>query len=125
MAKILSIEDNPELQELIAVTMRSEAHEVHQALDGLKGLEMAKAVIPDVVLLDMMMPQMNGLQVIRELKADPRLKDVPVIIMTAFYSDVEFLEQTLREAGAVEYLRKPIKLDDLLSTVRGALARRA
>lgn len=123
MATILSIEDNPELQELIAVTLRSAGHEVHRAEDGKKGYELAVKLKPDLILLDMMMPSLNGLQVITMLKSNPELKAVPVIVMTAFYSDVEFVEQTLRDAGAVEYLRKPIKIDDLQSCVRAVLAK--
>lgn len=124
MAKILSVEDNPELQEFIALALRSKGHEVHQAMDGQKGYEMALALKPDLILLDMMMPQLNGMQVIALAKANPELKNIPIVVMTAFYSDVEFLEQTMREAGAVEYLRKPLKIDDLISCVRSVLAKR-
>lgn len=125
MALILVIEDNPELQEFLKVALGTEGLEVVAALDGKEGLDAAAARKPDLIILDMMLPTMNGLQVIRALKADPALKAVPVIVTTAYYSDVEFLESALRSEGAVEYLRKPVKVDELLLAVKKNLAPRA
>jgi CheY-like chemotaxis protein len=123
MPRILVVEDNEELQELLKITLGGEGFEVHQALDGKEGLELAASIKPDVIVLDMMLPSMSGLQVIKKLQENPATKAIPIIVQTAFYSDVEFLEGALKAEGAVSYLRKPVKIDDFLAAVKSALPR--
>jgi CheY-like chemotaxis protein len=82
MSKILIVEDDPVMLRMYTRVFQYEGLEVLTADDGLKGLQAAKSVKPDIILLDVMMPQMSGLQVLDALKADPLTEAIPVIVFT-------------------------------------------
>ncbi len=121
MANILSIDDDPELQDLIHCALREHGHEVHWAFTGEEGCRKALALKPDIILLDMMLPTINGLEVLRRLKADETLRHIPVIVISAAYGVGPFTEESVKKLGAQCYLQKPVRFDDLASLIDCAL----
>ncbi|MFH1724786.1 MAG: response regulator transcription factor [Elusimicrobiota bacterium] len=124
MARILSVEDDGEFQQVLGFFLRREGYDVHYAFTGQEGYEKALSLRPDLILLDMMLPVMNGPEIIRRLKAQPETRDIPIIVMTAYYKNIEFLEKKVKPMGVLEYLRKPVEMKELRSLVRKALASR-
>ena len=102
--KILLVEDDPFLLSMYATKFELEGFEVVSADDGEKGLALALEAKPDIILLDILMPKMNGFEVLQELKADDRTRDIPVILLTNL-NQKEEVERAL-ELGAVDYLIK-------------------
>ena len=125
MARILSIDDDPDLQEIMAMALRARSHEVHHAFNGEEGCEKARAVSPDLIILDMMLPTLNGLEVLKILKDDPELQRIPVIVLSAFYGEGPFTERAMKELGAKEFLQKPVRLEDLSALIDCALKARS
>jgi len=113
---ILVVEDQPEIRKLICMTMDYDGFEVHEAENGDSGLRMVKALRPDIVLLDVMMPgQLDGIQVCERIRADPEIAHIPVVLLTARgqHSDLE----AGRRAGCDAYLTKPFSPLQLIETV--------
>jgi two-component system alkaline phosphatase synthesis response regulator PhoP len=108
---VLVIDDDAEFQELVEVCLHLTGFSVLQALNGPAGLEMAKKERPDVILLDTIMPEMDGLEVLSELKYDKKTEKIPVFMLTAktLVGDVEFAF----EVGADDYITKPVELRQL------------
>lgn len=104
MAKILIIEDDPLMSRMYQKIFSFENYEVEMAHDGVEGLEKARTIKPTLILLDIMMPKMNGLQVLAKLKTDPDTKSIPVVMLTnlAGTSDAE----SALTHGAVKYIIK-------------------
>ena len=113
--RILIIEDNPQNRYLAAFLLEHAGHEVHQAETGAQGLEMAKRLIPDLILLDIQLPEMDGHEVTRILKATPSLRDIPVVAVTS-YAMAGDREKCLA-AGAEGYIEKPIDPDTFAAEV--------
>ena len=122
---ILAVEDEEHIRNILKYNLKLDGFEVYVAENGRKGLELARQKIPGVILLDWMLPEMTGLEVLSELKKDVQTKDIPVFMLTAkaMASD---LEQALRE-GANDYITKPFdpaklgqmiksKLENLVTT---------
>jgi CheY-like chemotaxis protein len=120
--KILIIDDDEDLCVLAAhaLTMQRSDREVISALDGPSGIQRARAERPALIILDVMMPKMNGYEVCRCLKADPATSHIPVIMLTA--SSDPHLNQKAFEAGAVACLTKPYRPGTLVNCVDMALA---
>jgi CheY-like chemotaxis protein len=108
--KILIADDDPQILTMISQRLRRRGYEVAEAENGPKALEQARAVKPDVIVLDVLMPGMSGWEVARTLRHDPDLKDIPIIVLTA-------IGHTTNEATsplfADEYLDKPFEFSDL------------
>ncbi|MBI5881895.1 MAG: response regulator transcription factor [Elusimicrobia bacterium] len=121
MARILSIEDDPDLQQLVSLALQNEGYEVHYAFTGKEGYEKALLLNPDLILLDLMLPVLNGVEVLKLLMKNKTAKEIPVIVLTAYAQDANFVESSIRAMGAVEYLRKPVMIDDLVRHIRRAL----
>ena len=102
--KILLIEDDPFLLSMYATKFESENFEVITAEDGEKGLEIANNIIPDIILLDILLPKINGFEVLKELKRDKKTNKIPVILLTNL-SQRDEIEQGLSN-GAADYLIK-------------------
>ena len=115
MAKILLVEDNEMNRDMLSRRLIKRGFEVVMAVDGQKGLEMATSETPDIILLDMSLPIMDGWEVARHLKADDELKAIPVIALTA-HAMAGDREKTL-EAGCDEYDTKPIEFKRLLGKI--------
>lgn len=120
--KILVIDDHPETVRLIELTLRRHGYEVSGAGSGTEGLAVAESEPPDLVLLDVMMPDMDGHTVCRKMREDETLRDVPVIMFSA-RSQVRDKKQGF-EAGANDYLVKPTRPAELISRVEAMLTRR-
>lgn len=121
MPRILSIEDDPDFQHLISHALRSQGFEVHYAFSGPEGLEKALSLSPDLILLDMMLPGLNGVEVMRRLHKDKAARGLPVIVLTAYAADSNFMESEIKALGTVEYLRKPVPPDELVRAIRRLL----
>jgi len=118
MATVLVVDDTPDVASLMARFLERAGHDVAIAGDGLHGLRMARANPPDVILLDIMMPRMDGLEVLRHLKEDPELHLIPVILVTA-KSDQQDVVAGLN-AGAHDYVAKPFTREILVARVASA-----
>jgi len=119
--KILVVEDNEQNRVLMRQIFTHHGYEVLEATDGLTGLEMARVHMPDLVLLDIQMPVMNGYMVIRELRNTPELKKVKVIAVTSFAMKGD--REKALEAGFDEYVTKPINTRKFPELVKELLAR--
>ncbi|MBL8346973.1 MAG: response regulator [Rubrivivax sp.] len=121
MKRVLIVEDQSDIRKLIRMTLEFEAYEIHEASDGASGLRMARAVMPSIVLLDVMMPgEMDGLQVCQAIKADPKLRGVTVVLLTARGQARD--QEAGRAAGADEYLVKPFSPLQLIDTIERLMA---
>lgn len=121
MARILIAEDEPDIRELVAFTLRFAGHEVNTTANGEEALQVAAQTVPDLVLMDVRMPRMTGYDACRAMKADPSLRDIPVVFLSAKGQDAEI--QTGLDAGAEEYLLKPFAPDQLVERVRNILSK--
>jgi CheY-like chemotaxis protein len=125
MAKILVVEDDPLMSRMYQKIFSFEGYEVELAHDGQEGLEKAKTVKPTIILLDIMMPKLNGLQVLEQLKADPNTKTIPVIMLTNL-AGTQDAEAALAK-GAVKYIIKseyePKQVADMVKEVLAGYTR--
>lgn len=119
MARILVAEDDSDIARLIQFQLKFHGHEVILAGDGAEALRLARAEQPDVMLVDWMMPRMDGLQAVTIAKADAELRQIPVILMTA-RAQARDIEAGI-SAGAAAYLVKPFPLEHLISAIQGVL----
>jgi DNA-binding response OmpR family regulator len=115
--KILFVEDEPSLQKAVSEVFIQEGFEVLSAPDGEEGLKITKEENPDLILLDLILPKKDGFEVLKELKADEKLKDIPVIVLTNL-EGIGDVEKAL-SLGAKTYLVKAnYELEDLLKMVK-------
>ena len=114
--QILCIEDEPEMIDLIRLILGRRGFEVEGAAGGEEGLEKMREKIPDLVLLDLMMPDMDGWEVYQQMKADEKTKDIPVIVVTAKAQSIDKV-LGLHIAKVDDYIAKPFSPQDLLSSV--------
>ena len=121
MARILIAEDEPDIRELVAFTLRFAGHEVVATANGEEAVQKAGQMIPDIILMDVRMPRMTGYDACRLMKADPILKDIPVVFLSAKGQDSEI--QTGMAVGAEDYLLKPFAPDQLTERVKTILAK--
>jgi DNA-binding response OmpR family regulator len=112
---VLVVDDDPVILRLLEVNFEMEGFVVHTATDGLEGLERAKASPPDVIVSDVMMPRMNGLELVRGLKADPTTASIPVILLSAKAQASDVRDGM--DAGADDYVTKPFEPLDLVDRV--------
>jgi DNA-binding response OmpR family regulator len=119
MAKILIAEDDAVARDLLEHVLRQEGFEPLPALDGDTAFALAKKEMPDLILLDVMMPYTDGLEVLRRLKESPELKNIPVIMLTAKSGDSDITVGF--DMGATDYVVKPFSLGELLARVRKSL----
>lgn len=122
MARILIIEDDGELQQLLSIALNQDAYEVHYAFNGKEGYDKILQLQPDLVVLDLMMPVLNGVEVIRLVTSNTLVKDIPIVVMTAHGDRTEMLESSIKAQGVRAYLRKPFEIPEFKSTVRRMLA---
>jgi len=114
--RVLMVEDQPDIRKLIRMALEFESWQVHEAVDAPSGVEVARQVLPDVILMDVMMPgEFDGLEACRRIKADPLLKNIKLVVVSAkgLVSDVD----AGKAAGADEYLSKPFSPLQLVDTI--------
>jgi len=119
MKRILIIDDEKEMVDLLQMRLEAADYEILVAYDSQEGLDKARAEKPDLILLDIMMPKMNGYQVCRELKIDDGTKGIPVVMLTAKAQESDKFWGT--EVGADAYVTKPFEASELLEKIRGFL----
>ena len=119
--RVLCIEDHPEMIELIRLILGRQGFEVEGAIGGREGLRIMRDNPPDLVLLDLMMPDIDGWEVYRQIKADEVLKGVPVIAVTAKAQSID-LVLGLHIAGMDDFITKPFGPKELISSVERVLA---
>lgn len=117
--RILVIDDEPNLLEVIRIRLEANDYEVLTAQDPLAGLEIAKEERPDLIIMDVIMPKVNGLRLLRILKREDETKDIPVIILSVKWHDNN--HKAGMDAGADYYLTKPYDPKELLDTVKKAI----
>jgi twitching motility two-component system response regulator PilH len=121
MSTILVVEDNRTYQEMISELLKENGMDVVTASDGIEAMEKVKTVIPDLVVLDVVMPRMNGYEVCRELKGDPRTQSVLIVMCST--KDQEFDRHWASKQGADAYVTKPFRPQELVATIKQLLRR--
>jgi len=122
-ANILVIEDEPAIQELLALNITQAGHNAIRALSGEIALDLMRETVPDLILLDWMLPGMNGLELARKLKSDTYTKNIPIIMLTARGEEYDKVRGL--EVGADDYVTKPFSPRELNARIKAVLRRRA
>ena len=112
---VLIVEDNDLNMKLLNDLLQANGYQTLQSVDGKDTLKLAKEFIPDLILMDIQLPEISGLEHVRMLKADDELKDIPVVAVTAFAMKGD--EEKILEAGCAAYIAKPISIPSFLETV--------
>lgn len=120
--RILAVDDTPENLEILRLRLEANGYEVMTAADGEEGLAKVREFKPDLILLDIMMPKLDGISVVRTLKQDVSLRSIPVILVTAKADTRDVVEGL--DAGGDDYLTKPFEHRALLARVRSMLRQR-
>jgi len=120
--KILVVDDDPDILEFLTYNLKKEGYEVAEALNGKIALQVAEKFKPELILLDVMMPEMDGIQTCQELRKNNMFKDVFIVFLTARIE--EYSEIAGFTAGADDYITKPIKPGSLLSRIKAILKRK-
>ena len=113
--KILLVEDEPEFRLGVRTRLEANGYEVIEAEDGAKGLELARNEEPDLIILDLMLPKMDGYKVARLLKFDEKRRQIPIVMLTARSQQQD--KDTGLAVGADAYMTKPFKSEELLETM--------
>ena len=125
VSRILIVDDDPNIVQMLSDILTDEGYEVATATQSLRAFDRAKEAQPDLILMDIMMPYLDGLDQIKLLSLDDDLKDIPIIVITAKARALEGIDD-LRALRIVDYLYKPFEIPDLLEKIHDALdARRA
>lgn len=117
--KILLIDDSSVNNLLLQNILEDEKYTVLVAFSGKEGLNMIKEEKPDLILLDIMMPRMDGMEVLEKIVSDDETKDIPVIMLTAKIDSAD--QQASLEMGAVDYINKPVDIDNILEKIKNFL----
>jgi two-component system alkaline phosphatase synthesis response regulator PhoP len=121
LGKILVVDDEPDIVEFISYNLRSKGYQTATAADGIEAIRKAKEFKPDLILLDVMMPNKDGMQTIRELRQTPGFENIAIIFLTALSDEKSEIEGL--NLGADDYIAKPIKPELLLTRIAAALRR--
>ena len=118
---ILVVEDDLDIRELISFNLQNEGHQVFEAKDGEAGIDKAREKLPDLILLDLMLPGIQGLDVCRIIKSDQETKETPIIMVTALGQEEDIVKGL--ETGADDYITKPFSIKVLIARVNAVLKR--
>jgi DNA-binding response OmpR family regulator len=119
MAKILIVDDEPDIVTALGIRMKAAGYEVITAADGMEGLDAARKQNPDLVLLDIMLPKLDGYKVCRILKFDENYRHIPILMITAKVTDIN--KKMGEEVGADAYITKPFNSDELMAKIKETL----
>ena len=117
---ILNVEDNEANRKIVRYLFESKGYQVIEAMDGEEGVRMADQERPDIILMDVQLPKLSGYEATLRIKANPALRDIPVIAVTSFALGGD--DQKAMEAGCDDYIAKPFKPRDLLERVEKFLS---
>ena len=123
LKQLVYIEDEPEMIDLVRLILSRRGFEVHGANGGIEGLDLVRRELPDLVLLDLMMPDMDGWDVYQQMKSEDSTRDIPVIVVTAKAQSIDKV-LGLRIAKVDDYIAKPFSPQELLDSVEKVLASR-
>ncbi len=121
MSQVLVVEDDQPIRKLIDINLRLHNYEVTTVADGFEALQQLEKERPDLIILDIMLPKMDGWEVLRQLRQDERFQDVPVVVLTAKTQDTDIIQGW--QLGADEYITKPFSPLALVKTVQMVLER--
>ena len=124
--KILLVDDDPDLVSAVSMILESKHYQVAAAYGGVEGLAKVKTEKPDLIVLDVMMPDKDGYVVCKELKADPQLSSIPVLLLTAVVSHIpttKYSHQMGLETEADDYMDKPVEPQELVKRIETLLSR--
>jgi two-component system response regulator VicR len=119
--KIVYFEDDNDMVELVRIILSREGYQVEGVAEGQTGIKLTKEILPDVVLLDLMLPDMDGWEIFRQLKNDPSTSEIPVIVITAKAQSIDKV-LGLEIAKVDEYISKPFRPNELVERVNQVLA---
>ena len=119
--RILSIDDDAAIRQFLSAVLKADGYEVLLAADGAAGVTMAKAELPDVILLDLIMPYASGFEVLRHLRDDETTRDIPVLVLSTQGGEDDIVRAL--DQGAEDFLIKPFYARELLARVRKVLTR--
>lgn len=117
--RILLVDDEPSIVKIVGKRLEVAGFEVRMAMDGQEGLEKAKTEEPDLIVLDLMLPKLNGYEVCSALKQDPIYQGIPIIMFSARTHEKD--ERTALQCGADAYMHKPFKSEDLVGRIRALI----
>jgi two-component system cell cycle response regulator DivK len=123
MVSVLVVEDNPMNMELVAYLLKANEMEVTQAFDGLEALEILKKYSFDLILLDIQLPGMDGMEVLKNIKGNPTLRHISVVALTAHAMQGD--ETKFIDAGCIGYISKPIDVPNFIRTVQSFMSKGA
>lgn len=118
--KILVVEDEPDVLSLLTLMLKSQGYNVITAVDGSEALEKARAEVPDLIILDIMLPKLDGYKVARMLKFDENYSHIPIVMLTAKIQEKD--KEIGLEMGADEYITKPFDTAELLQKIKERLS---
>jgi two-component system cell cycle response regulator DivK len=118
-AKIIVVEDNIDNQNLLRLLLEREGFQVATAINGREGLEMIRQEQPELIVLDLSMPIVDGWELIKHVKADPKIGSIPIVVVTAYLQPGEKIR--VFEAGCNGYVFKPFKVSDLMDEIERCL----
>ena len=121
MSRILVIDDDSAISELVSINLEMAGYDVNPAKDGIKGQALAVQLQPDLIVLDLMLPKVDGFTVCQRLRRDDRTADIPILMLTALGQTQDKVEGF--NAGADDYLTKPFEIEEMLARVRALLRR--
>ena len=119
--RILIIDDDENIRRLVSFNLSLDGHEIIMAENGKKGFKTAKSEMPDLILLDVMMPVMDGIETCKKLKSDPQTKNIPVFMLSA-KGQMKDLDEAF-DAGADNYITKPFDVEKLNDTIQFKLSK--
>jgi len=118
--RILLVDDEPSILKMVGKRLEIEGFEVVMAVDGAEAVQKAQTEHPNLIILDLMLPKLNGYEVCTKLKQDPAYKHIPIVLFTAKTQDKD--EKLGMECGANAYVRKPFRAQELLEKIRSLIA---
>ena len=121
MKKILIVDDEKDILEFLSYNLKKEGFSIYTASDGLEGLEKTKKIKPDLIIVDLMMPKMNGIEMCENIRNDKKLSDVIILFLTARSED--YTQIAALDSGADDFIKKPIKPKLLISKVKSLMRR--
>lgn len=119
MARIVVADDDPDILNIVSLSLESMGHEVTRAVNGREAVTLAKQIMPDLVVMDLMMPELNGYEATAELKADEATASIPVLALTA--KAMRGDEEKGRQAGVDAYVTKPFRISQVIEVVEQLL----